>query len=147
MSFKTLMTLSAMALVSIGLGVFIGPPGFDLFYGAVPSPPTAGSPGADPVYVGIAFMRLFGVMLAGLGIVAWAVRGLTNSDAQEAVARGIQYAAALGGLMALAQEIAVFASAAGALLVALFVVLVLAITYWRVHHARADPYGVVSVRV
>ena len=92
-------------------------------------------------------MRLFGVALVVMGLVAWCARVISNPEAQGAVARGVQYGGVVGFFIALAQEVAALHSVAGALVVSVFLGLVVGVVYWRVQHAKADPYGAISVRV
>lgn len=145
MTFRTLMTLSAALLLAIGFALCATPIGFSLFYDGVPR--AKASEAADAIAVGVAFMRLFGVTLVALGLVAWCARVISNPEAQSAVARGVQYGGVVGFFIALAQEVAALHSVAGALVVGVFFGLVVGVVHWRVQHAKADPYGAISVRV
>jgi len=97
--------------------------------------------------VGVSLVRLLGATLACLGLVVWSVRSIGHPEAQDAVARGLQYGGVVGFFVALAQEVTVLHSIAGALVVLIFLGLVVGVVAWRVHHAKADPYGAISVRV
>jgi hypothetical protein len=141
------MMLSAGLLLTVGFGMAMTPLGFSLFYPALPALTASADAAAEQIWIGVAFMRLFGVALASLGLVAWAVRGVGNPDAQNAIARGFQYGAVVAFFVALAQEVAVLHNVAGGLLTTTFLALVVCVVYWRVEHAKADPYGAISVRV
>ncbi len=147
MTFRTLMALSATVLLAIGFALCATPIGFGVFYDALPTLTKAADAATDQIWVGVAFMRLFGVTLVVLGFVTWFARAITNPEAQSAVARGIQYGGVVGFFIALAQEVAALHSVAGALIVCVFLALVVGVVHWRVQHAKADPYGAISVRV
>ena len=147
MTFRMLMAVSAALLLAIGFSLCATPIGFSLFYDGLPTLTKAADPATDAIWVGVAFMRLFGVTLVVLGFVAWFARAIINPEAQSAVARGVQYGGVVGFFIALAQEVAALHNVAGALLVCVFLGLVVGVVYWRVQHAKADPYGAVSVRV
>lgn len=147
MTFRTLMALSAAVLLAIGFALCATPIGFSLFYDGLPTLTRAADSAADAVRVGVAFMRLFGVALVVLGFVAWFARAITSPEAQSAVARGLQYGGVVGFFIALAQEVAALHNVAGALIACAFLGLVAGVVYWRVQHAKADPYGAISVRV
>ncbi len=147
MTFRTLMTITAVTLVAVGLGMIQGGPAFAVFYGEPPAAdPARASTLAVQVWTGIAFMRLVGALLAGVGLMAWCARGLTHNDAQLALARGLLRLSVLAFLTALAQQLAIWTSPAGWFLVALFFGLAVGSAWWRIQHAKADPFGVVSVR-
>ena len=145
MTFRTLMALSAAVLVAVGFALCVTPIGFSLFYDGLPL--ANASETADAVSVGVAFMRMFGATLAVLGLVAWCARVISSPEAQNAVARGVQYGGVVGFFIALAQEVTALHSVAGALVVCVFLGLVVGVVSWRVQHAKADPYGAISVRV
>jgi ABC-type amino acid transport substrate-binding protein len=147
MTFRTLMALSATVLLAIGFALCATPIGFSLFYDGVPALTRTADSATDALWVGVAFMRLFGVALVVLGFVAWFARAITSPEAQNAVARGLQYGGVVGFFIALAQEVAALHNVAGALIVCVFLGLVASVVYWRVQHAKADPYGAISVRV
>lgn len=124
-----------------------GGPAFAVFYGELPAAdPARASTLAVQVWTGIAFMRLVGALLAGVGVIAWCARALTSGDAQLAVGRGLLWLSVLAFFTALAQQLAIWTNPAGWLLVALFLGLAAGSAWWRIRHAKADPFGVVSVR-
>jgi len=147
MTFRTLMVLTSALLLASGLALSATPIGFALFYPQLPAAAASVGPATEPVWIGVSLMRLFGATLAWLGLIAWCTRGISSVEAQDAVARGVQYGGVIGFFVALAQEVTVLHSVGGALMVALFLGLVVGVVYWRVQHAKTDPYGAISVRV
>jgi hypothetical protein len=139
------MVLTSTLLLTVGLCLAITPLGPRAFLGALAAASNVGP--AEPVGIGVSLVRLLGATLACVGLVAWCVRGITNPEAQDAVARGLQYGGVVGFFVAVAQEVSVLHSFAGALVSLIFLALVVGVVVWRVHHAKADPYGAISVRV
>lgn len=146
MTFRSLMVLTSAVLLATGLALSATPLGFAWFYAQLPAAAPV-DPATEPVWIGVSFMRLFGATLACVGLIAWCARGISSVEAQDAVARGVQYGGVVGFFVALAQEVTVLQSIGGALMVALFLGLVAGVVSWRVQHAKADPYGAISVRV
>lgn len=145
MTYRTLMVLTSMVLLTVGLSLAVTPLGPSAFFGALAAASGAGP--SEPIRIGVSLVRLLGATLACLGLVAWSARNVANPEAQEAVARGLQYGGVLGFVVAVAQEVTVLQSFAGALVSLIFLALVVGVVAWRVHHAKADPYGAISVRV
>jgi len=144
MTYRILMVLTSMLLLTVGFGLATTPIGLASFHLNVSAASGVGL--AEPIAVGVSLVRLLGATLACLGLVAWCVRGITNAEAQDAVARGLQYGGVVGFLVAVAQEVTVLQSFAGAFVAVIFLALVVGVVAWRVHHAKADPYGAISVR-
>jgi len=145
MTYRTLMVLTSTLLLAVGLCLAITPLGPSAFFGALAAASGAGP--AEPVGIGVALVRLLGATLACLGLVAWSARTIVNPEAQDAVARGLQYGSVVGFFVSIAQEVTVLHSFAGALVALIFLAMVVGVVAWRVHHAKADPYGAISVRV
>ena len=145
MTYRALMVLTSMLLLTVGFGLAMTPLGLTAFYGELAT--SSGGTLVEPIDVGVSLVRLLGATLACLGLVVWSVRSIGHPEAQDAVARGLQYGGVVGFFVALAQEVTVLHSIAGALVVLIFLGLVVGVVAWRVHHAKADPYGAISVRV
>jgi len=145
MTYRTLMVLTSTLLLTVGLCLAVTPLGPSAFLGALAAASGVGP--AEPIGIGVSLVRLLGATLASLGLVAWCARGIANPEAQDAVARGLQYGGVVGFFVAVAQEVSVLHSFAGALVSLIFLALVVGVVAWRVHHAKADPYGAISVRV
>lgn len=145
MTYRALLVLASMVLLTVGFSLAITPLGPSAFFGSLTAARDVGL--AEPIDVGVSLVRLLGATIACLGLVAWCARGIVNPEAQDAVARGLQYGGIVGFFIALAQEVRVLHSVAGALVSFIFLGLVVGVVAWRVHHAKADPYGAISVRV
>ena len=145
MTYRALMVLASAVLLAVGGSLALTPLGATAFFGRLVA--ASGPDAAEALGIGVALVRLLGTAVAGLGLVAWCARGIANAEAQEAVARGLQYGSLVGFFVALAQEVSVLHSVAGAVVAFVFLTLVVAVVAWRVRHAKADPYGVISVRI
>ncbi len=145
MTYRTLMVLTSTLLLTVGFCLAITPLGPSAFFGNLAA--ASGDGLAEPIGVGVSLVRLLGATMACIGLVTWCARGVANPEAQDAVARGLQYGGVVGFFVALAQEVSVLHSFAGALVALVFLALVVGVVAWRVHHAKTDPYGAISVRV
>jgi len=144
MTYRTLMVLTSMLLLAFGVCLAVTPLGPSAFLGALALASGVGP--AEPIGIGVSLVRLLGATMACLGLVAWCARGIASPEAQDAVARGLQYGGVVGFFVAVAQEVTVLHSFAGAFVSLIFLGLVVGVVAWRVHHAKADPYGAISVR-
>jgi hypothetical protein len=124
---KSLSTaVSTQAIVMIILGIFftIYAPNMLAYFG-IPNIPENNT----LLYWNIAaFARLFGAALFGFGLLLWAVRSLvTSSLVSVEIRRGIFFALALAGIVgiivALTQQFGVWSSAAGWVMILLFLAL------------------------
>lgn len=116
------------------------------FYGDAPTASGVDA-GAAQSWVGVSLVRLLGAALACPGLIVWCACGITNPEAQAAIARGVQYGGVVGFFVALAQEAAVVHTVAGAAMVVVLLALVTCVVCWRVHNTKADPYGAIAVGV
>ena len=109
-----LISLSAVFLALLGLflvlqtGVALGALGY-------PASPADGAadPAAMAYWRATAFARLFGVTLLAFGMVLWHVKPLIGAGAERRIGLTLAAGFALVGLIALAQQIAVFGTPAG----------------------------------
>lgn len=113
-----LMTLVDRGLINLGVSVFTVLLGLSfIFYGRwvlsfydvsfEPSAPprlVAGS-SLQPLLVGIAFVRILGAVLLGIGLLAWLTRNLSNVEAQQTIMLGLFLINVLAFLTVLLQQI------------------------------------------
>ena len=91
----------------------------------------------QPLVVGIAFMRMFGALLFGIGLLTWLVRNLSNVEAQRTILLGLFLINVLAFLMLLLQQITLWIylpplrTMSARLLAAVFLVLSLVLGYAR----------------
>jgi len=91
----------------------------------------------QPLLVGIAFVRIFGALLLGIGLLAWLTRNLSNLEAQKALLLGLFIINMLAFLSLLLQQITVWKhlpplkTMSARLLAAVFLILSLALAYAR----------------
>jgi hypothetical protein len=103
-----------------------------------PSSPRLGAGSASqPSLVGIAFVRIFGAVLLGIGLLAWLTRKLSNVEAQQAILLGLFMVNLLVFLAVLLQEITLWSvlpplrTMSARLLAAVFLILSLALGFAR----------------
>ena len=141
MKYSYLMMVTTLMLLLLGLSFMVNGRWMLSFFGIDLSAPTEPRlvlrTGPDPLMVGLAFMRLLGAMLVGLGVMAWLVRGVEDVSLQASISLGFF---ALSGLVFLAvflQHVQVgmvvpqLTGASARLLAALFLLLSAAFGYLR----------------
>jgi hypothetical protein len=109
MKFNHLMGVTSVITLLLGLSfMFYGRwvmSFYDINY-EVPPVPTLGSGNSvQPFLVGIAFVRIFGSLLLGLGLLAWFTRNLSNVEAQRTILLGLFLVNVLAFLAVLLQKI------------------------------------------
>ncbi len=114
MRVPSLLSLSAVFLALLGLFLALQT---EVALGALGYPASPADGAADPAAMAYwratAFARLFGVSLLAFGMVLWHVKPLVGAGAERRI--GLTLAAGFGlmGLIALAQQIAIFGTPAG----------------------------------
>lgn len=83
------------------------------------------------VFTALSFMRMFGVMLLGVGILAFVTRNITNLEAQRAITLALFLGNSLAFLMALLQQIAIWNRGTGQVTVGMFLMLAIGFGYFR----------------
>ena len=114
MRVPALISLSAVFLALLGLflvlqtGVALGALGY-------PAAPADGAadPAAMTYWRATAFARLFGVTLLAFGMVLWHVKPLVGAGAERRIGLTLAAGFALLGLIALAQQVAIFGTPMG----------------------------------
>jgi hypothetical protein len=103
-----------------------------------PSPPRlVEGASIQPLLVGIAFVRIFGAVLLGIGLLAWLTRNLSNVEAQRTILLGLFIVNVLVFLAVLLQQITLWTylpplkTMSARLLAAVFLILSLALGYAR----------------
>ena len=109
-----------VAVIGVGLALW-APPAFEMLTGHRLPFPAANDGAAMVVWSGVAFLRVFGAVLFGIGAVLW------SSNARAATSRGIRLALFLSSvfasLLVWSQQVAIWANSVGWALVGLFGVL------------------------
>ena len=92
MKFNYLMTGASAMLLLLGLSFIVNARWILSFYGikqtASAEPQLIFRTGPDPLFVGIAFMRVFGALLIGLGVLTWRLRHVEDIGLQSSIASG-----------------------------------------------------------
>ena len=124
MRVPSLMSITAVILSLLGL-VLVIRTGDAL--GALGHPGGPGAGAADPAALGYwhsaALARLFGITLVAFGMLLWHVQPLVGEAAERRIGFTLAAGLALVGLLGLAQQIAIFGTAAGWALAVLLLVL------------------------
>lgn len=104
MSYYRLMNVTAGVMLALGLALSsYGGMLVSFFEPAYIPRSVAEDAAAMSYWSGISFMRMFGVMLIGMGSLAWLTSNLRNGEAQQAITLSLFVVNALGLLMALGQ--------------------------------------------
>lgn len=97
----------------------------------------------DPVpmttWTGIAFVRVFGAVLLGLGTVLWAVQRERNRE--RAIKIALLVSALLAALVAVAQQIAIWSGSFGYVLIGALVLVAIASTARLADRRDEDTHG------
>ena len=102
-----------------------------------PTPRLVDGSSIHPLLVGIAFVRIFGAVLLGIGMLAWLTRNLSNVEAQQTILLGLFIINMLVFLAVLLQQITLWIylpplkTMSARLLAAVFLLLSLALGYAR----------------
>ena len=102
-----------------------------------PTPRLIDGSSIQPLLVGIAFVRIFGAVLLGIGLLAWLTRNLSNVEAQQTILLGLFIINMLAFLAVLLQQITLWIylpplrTMSARLLAAVFLILSLALGYAR----------------
>ena len=102
-----------------------------------PTPRLVDGSSIQPLLVGIAFVRIFGAVLLGIGLLAWLTRNLPNVEAQQTILLGLFIINMLAFLAVLLQQITLWIylpplrTMSARLLAAVFLILSLALGYAR----------------
>ena len=141
MKFNYLMNGVAIVTLLLGLSFIFYGRWVLSFYGIspgpLPSPRLVAGSSIQPLLVGIAFMRIFGALLLGIGLFSWLMRNLSNVAAQRAVLLGLFLVNMLVFLAVLLQQIPLsiylppLKTLSARLLAAVFLILSLALGYAR----------------
>ena len=109
MKYNHMMMASALAFLLLGLSFLLNARWIFSFYGidiSVPSEPQLVlRRGVDPLMVGLAFMRVLGAMLIGLGALAWQVRHVEDVKLQAGLSLGFFVLSGLAFLAVFLQHI------------------------------------------
>jgi hypothetical protein len=118
---RTLLQLGAVLLMALGAFLTGWGPLILPSLGIPPLPlPDPQAPQAIGLWKVIAFIRLFGAAVLGLGLVVWALRGVEDGVALRRVARGMAIATGLILGTILIQQVAVWSTWPGVALAAFF---------------------------
>jgi hypothetical protein len=102
-----------------------------------PTPRLVDGSSLQPLLVGIAFVRILGAVLLGIGLLAWLTRNLSNAEAQQTILLGLFIINALASVAVLLQQITLWIylpplrTVSARLLAAVFLILSLALGYAR----------------
>jgi hypothetical protein len=102
-----------------------------------PTPRLVDGSSLQPLLVGIAFVRILGAVLLGIGLLAWLTRNLSNAEAQQTTLLGLFIINALAFVAVLLQQITLWIylpplrTVSARLLAAVFLILSLALGYAR----------------
>ena len=132
-----------LVVMSVGLGLAgWAPAAFEVLSGQVLPAPVATDQAAMAVWSGVAFVRVFGAILFGMGAVLW------TSNARVPRPRATQgvlfVSSAFAGLVVTAQQVAIWANAVGWTLVGFFAALtvVTGMGFWRRSEAPGSSVAV-----
>ena len=141
MKYRHLMSVASVVFLLLGLSFLINGPWILSFYGIDLSAPSEPQfvlrTGPDPLLVGIAFMRVLGAMLMGVGVIAWLVRRVEDAGVQASVVSGFFALSGLAFLAVFLQHVQVgmvvpqLTGSSARLLVALLLLLSAAFGYLR----------------
>ena len=110
---------------------------YAISFGPSPTPRLVDGSSIQPLLVGIAFVRIFGAVLLGIGLLAWLTRNLSNVEAQQTILLGLFIINMLAFLAVLLQQITLWIylpplrTMSARLLAAVFLILSLALGYAR----------------
>ena len=124
MTFKRLMGVTSVTAIGFGFYSLTGP-FLSAFFGAARRPEAVAG---DVVWSGIGFMRMFGALLIGIGMLAWFTRTVTDVDARRHLSAGLFAANGAGFLMAIMQQTSIWDQRTGWLVVS--VLLLLSVMSW-----------------
>ena len=113
MNFERLMGATSVIAIGFGSYCLTGP-----FLSAFFDPART-----HAVWSGIGFMRMFGALLMGIGMLAWLTRTVTDADAQRRVSAGLLAANGAGFLMAMMQQMAIWDQRMGWVIVGVLLLL------------------------
>ncbi len=117
MRVRTLLSISAVLLALVGLFLVLQTGVAMRMIADIPAPATAAAdPAWKPYWQTAAFARLFGIALLAFGMVLWHVKPLVGDGAERRIGLTLGAGFALAGLVALAQQVAIFGTPAGWLL-------------------------------
>jgi hypothetical protein len=109
MKFNHLMVATSVITLLLGLSFMFYGRWVLSFYGITyevsPTPRLVKGNSLQPFLVGIAFVRIFGTLLLGLGLLAWVSRNLSNVEAQATILLGLFLVNLLAFLAVLLQKI------------------------------------------
>jgi len=135
------MSVASVVFFLLGLSFLLNGPWILSFYGidlSAPSEPRfVLRTGPDPLMVGLAFMRVLGAMLIGVGVIAWLVRRVEDAGVQAGVSSGFFAFSSLAFLAVFLQHVQVgmvvpqLTGSSARLLVALFLLLSVTFGYLR----------------
>jgi hypothetical protein len=112
MKYNHLMTGASLVFLLLGLSFIANARWIFSFYGidiGAPSEPRIViRHGPDPLMVGIAFMRVLGALLIGLGVMAWQVRHVETVKLQADLSMGFFVLSALAFLAVFLQHVQVW---------------------------------------
>jgi hypothetical protein len=141
MKFNHLMSAVAVVTVSLGLSfIFYGRwvlSFYAISFEPSPMPRLVDGSSIQPLLVGIAFVRIFGAVLLGIGLLAWLTRNLSNVEAQQTILLGLFIINMLAFLAVFLQQITLWIylpplkTMSARLLAAVFLILSLALGYAR----------------
>jgi hypothetical protein len=139
--YNHLMVSTSILLLLLGVSFIVNAPWMFSFYGINLSEPSEPQlvirHGPDPLMVGLALMRVMGAMLIGLGVIAWLIRNVQDSEWQANISLGFLVFSSLSCLSIFLQHIQVgmvlpqLTSSSARLLAALFLLLSAAFGYIR----------------
>lgn len=140
MKFKSSMTVVAFISFLAGLVFNLYGPLMLAFFNLRPFYQLSGEPSSAlsledspiaAVVTGLSFLRMFGAMLIGMGLLSWLTRHISNVEAQRSIALGLFVANALGFLVALKEQYVIWHRPAGQVIVITFLLLTLGLGYLR----------------
>src|SRR5918993_1923422 len=109
MKFSHLMSGVSVFTVLLGLSfIFYGRwvlSFYDVSFEPLPAPRLVAGSTIQPLLVGIAFIRILGAVLLGIGLLTWLTRNLSNVEAQQSILLGLFLINVLAFLAVLLQQI------------------------------------------
>ena len=148
MKFNHLMSGTAAITLLLGLSFMFYGRWVLSFYGIAnegsSTPKLVDSSFLQPLLVGIAFVRVFGALLFGIGLFAWLTRNLSSGEAQRTILLGLFLVNAFAFLAVLLQRISLwtrlppFKTLSAWLLAAVFLILSVALGYARFVQAHGS---------
>ncbi len=120
MKLRMLMGLIALVFLICGIAFAGGGPVMMTWFGAghIPEPLEG-----DPFWVGSAFTRMFGASLVVLGLVVWSAKDIPDPATQKIIGRALLLGSCFALLISLIQQIAIWNSPAGWVIVGIFAAL------------------------